>query len=152
MEISPKYRGRIRAAFWSKSILAVAAVLSVLLLPFSFDLESAVIVAGLITVTFFEFRVHRYFLLGDARGPGLGFRNQACFAAGILIYGLYHAAVPSPIPPEYRNMLDEPTLELIQNMVRDGYLVIGFVGGISQFGLAWYYRGASGGQSTSTEE
>ena len=110
MELNPKYRGRARAAVWSKSILATAAVLSVLILPFSFDLESAVVVAGILTVTYFEFRVHRYFSQGDARAPGLGFRNQSCFAAGILVYGLYHAAVPTPIPPEYRNLLDEPGL------------------------------------------
>jgi hypothetical protein len=29
--------------------------------------------------------------------------------------------------------------------MRVGYLVIGIVGGISQFGLAWYYRSARGG-------
>jgi hypothetical protein len=142
MEANPKFRGRATAAFWSKSILAVAAVLSVLILPFSFDLESAAIVVGILAVTYFEFRVHRYFSDGDARGPSLGFRNQSCFAAGILVYGLYHASVPMTIPAEYSGMLDEPTLEQIQTAVRYAYLAIGLVGGISQFALACYYRGA----------
>jgi hypothetical protein len=142
MEINPKYGGRIRAAFWSKTLLGVAAVLSVLILPFDFDWESALIVAGVLTVTFFEFRVHSYFLNGDPRAPDLGFRNQSCFAAAILLYGLYHAVYPTPIPPEYRSLFDDTTLELIQSTVRNGYLAIGILGGISQFALAWYYRGA----------
>ncbi|MEI9998409.1 MAG: hypothetical protein WDO13_04230 [Verrucomicrobiota bacterium] len=77
MEFNPRYRGRIRAAYWSKTLLAIAAVLSVLILPFSFDVENAVVVAGVLVVTFFEFRVHHYFLTGDPRAPGLGFRNQS---------------------------------------------------------------------------
>ena len=142
MEINPKYLGRIKAAWWSKTILAVAAVISVVILPFGFDLESALVVAGVLTVTFFEFRVHHYFLTGDSRAPDLGFRNQSCFAAGILVYGLYHGIYPSPIPEEYKSLLDEQTLEMIQTTVKNGYLVIGIVGGLSQFWLAWYYRRA----------
>ena len=59
-------------------------MISVLILPFDFDWWSALIVAGVVTVTFFEFRVHHYFLTGDPRAPDLGFRNQSCFAAAIL--------------------------------------------------------------------
>ena len=140
MEINRSYRGRISAAWWSKSVLAVAAVLSVLILPFSFDWESAAIVAGILAVTFFEFRVYSHFLRGDARGPGLGFLNQSCFAVAILIYGLYHAAVPTPVPPELAGFLDEPTLQSIQQTIKYGYLAIGILGGLSQFGLACYYR------------
>jgi hypothetical protein len=148
MEINPKYRGRISAAWWSKTLIAFAAVLSVILLPFGFDWESALVVAGVLTVTFFEFRVHRYFLTGDPRAPDLGFRNQSCFAAGILLYGLYHAFYPTPIPPAYRELLDEPTLEAFQNTIKNGYLVVGMLGGLSQFGLAWYYRGAKAAPQT----
>jgi hypothetical protein len=142
MEINPKYRGRIAAAWWSKTLLATAAVVSVLILPFDFDWESALVVAGVLAVTFFEFRVHHYFVTGDPRGPTLGFRNQSCFAAGILVYGLYHAFYPSPIPQEYRSLLDPPTMDLIQSTIKSGYLTIGILGGLSQFGLAWYYYSA----------
>jgi hypothetical protein len=143
MEINPKYRSRISAAWWSKSVLAVASVISVVLLPFGFDWSDALIVAGVLTVTFFEFRVHRYFATGDPRGPSLGFRNQSCFAAGILLYGIMNAAQPPPVPTEYQNLLDAPTIDLIQDMIRKGYLVIGIAGGLSQFWLAWYYRSAT---------
>ncbi len=144
MEINPKYGARIRAASWSKTLLAVAAVLSVLILPLGFDWESVLIVAGILTVTFFEFRVHRYFLNGDPRAPSLGFCNQSCFAAAILAYGLYHAVYPPPtlIPPEFSGWIDETTIELMQSVIRNGYLAIGILGGISQFALAWYYRSA----------
>jgi hypothetical protein len=142
MEINPKYRGRARAAAWSKSILAVAAVLSVLLLPFGVDFESVVIVIGVVVVTFFEYRVHRYFVEGDGRGPVLGFRNQSGFAAVILVYGLYHFVAAVPVPPELRGMIDDQSLQLIQTTIRDGYLAIGLLGGLSQFALAWYYRQA----------
>jgi len=142
MEINPKYRGRISAAWWSKTLLAIAAVISVLILPFGFDWWSALIVAGVLTVTFFEFRVHRYFLTGDPRGPDLGFRNQSCFAAAIMLYGLYHSFHPPPIPEGYRELLDEPTIELFQYAIKNCYLMVGILGGLSQFGLAWYYRRA----------
>jgi hypothetical protein len=142
MEINPKYRGRISAAWWSKTLLAIAAAISVLVLPFGFDWWSALIVAGVLTVTFFEFRVHYYFLTGDPRAPDLGFRNQSCFAAAILLYGLYHAFHPPPIPAEYQALLDEPTIDLVENTIKNGYLTVGILGGLSQFGLAWYYRGA----------
>jgi hypothetical protein len=146
METNPKYRGRISAAWWSKTILAGAAVISVLILPFSLDLETVVVVAGVLTVTFLEFRVHRYFLTGDPRGPDLGFRNQSGFAAGILLYGLYHAFHVTPleslIPPEMIGYIDQPTLDFMKSMIKNAYLAVGILGGASQFGLAWYYRGA----------
>ena len=142
MEINPKLGGRIRAAFWSKTLLAVASVLSVLILPFDFDWWSALIVAGIWTVTFFEFRMYSYFLNGDPRAPDLGFCNQSCFAAAILMYGLYHAVYPTPIPEEIRGLLDETTLELVQGLIKNAYLAIGILGGVSQFALAWYYRSA----------
>jgi len=146
MEINPKFRSRSNAAWWSKTILAFAAVISVLLLCFGFDWQDALVVAGVLAVTFFEFRVHHYFLTGDPRGPGLGFRNQSFFAAGILLYGLYHAVYVPPIqtlvPKELIDYLDAPTLEFMRATIRNGYLCVGIVGGVSQFGLAWYYLSA----------
>src|ERR1035441_9965697 len=56
-----KYPGRARASAWSKNILLVVAVLAGISLPFGFDLEDVIIAVGLATVTFFEFRVNRYF-------------------------------------------------------------------------------------------
>jgi len=139
-----KYPGRARASAWSKNILLVVAVLAGLSLPFGFDLEDVIIVIGLATVTFFEYRVNRYFRENNPAASSLGFRNQACFAAAILIYGLYHALVPTQIqvPTEYREYMDPSTTSTIQAFERVFYLIVGIVGGVSQFGLAWYYRSA----------
>lgn len=140
------YPGRARAAAWSKNILIFVAVLSALFTVFDFGLENLIIVIGLGTVTYFETRVHRYFCENNPAAPSLGFRNQSGFAAGILVYGLYHALVSYAIalPPEYRDFVDAPTLQLIQETTRLGYLIVGIIGGISQFGLACYYRSAQG--------
>jgi hypothetical protein len=139
-----KYPGRARASAWSKNVLLVVAVLAGVCLPFGFDLEDVIIVIGLATVTFFEYRVHRYFCEDNPEAPGLGFRNQSCFAAAILIYGLYHTLFPTQIqvPAEYREVMDPDTTGMIQAFERVFYLIVGIVGGISQFGLAWYYRSA----------
>ena len=140
------YPSRARAAALSKSILIIVAVLSAIwiCLPIGFSIEGVIIVAGLVAVTFFEYRVHRYFREENPKAPGLGFRNQACFATGILIYGLYHALFPHPleIPAEYQDMIDPSQLAMIPALERVFYLVIGGVGFASQFGLAWYYRSA----------
>ncbi len=140
-----KYPGRAWAAAISKYVLLVVAILSVLSLPLlGFDLENGIVVIGLVTVTFFEYRVHRYFRECNPEAPGLGFRNQACFAGAILIYCLYHAFLSSavPLPSEYREVMDPPTTALIQGFERAVYLIAAVVGGGSQFGLAWYYRQA----------
>jgi len=150
-----KYRSRARAAVWSKYILLIATVVSVLwgIADFVttpiFDslpakIEDVIVAVGLVTVTFFEFRVHRYFRELNPAAPNLGFRNQSYFAVAILIYGLYHAwaSFHMQIPVEYNNMLDADTMEQIRLATRLSYLVIGIVGCVSQFGLAWYYRSA----------
>jgi hypothetical protein len=144
VNIVSQYAGRAKASMWSKKILAVAAVLSLVWLPFNFDLEDVILTVGICAVTFFEYRVNRYFREGHPNGPSLGFRNQSLFAVGILIYGLYHALFPSKmqLPEEYRDLVDASTLALMQSTTRVGYLVIGIAGGLSQFALAWYYRGA----------
>lgn len=138
-----KYPGRAVAAAFSKYFILVVAVLAVLSLPLiGFDLENIIITAGLVTVTYFEFRVHRYFSECDPRAPSLGFRNQTCFAVGIAIYCLYHAAFPESvqIPSEYREVMDPSTSGLVQSAERIFYLVVAVVAGGSQYGLAWYYR------------
>jgi hypothetical protein len=146
MELTPQYRARLSTAWWSKVILAGASLLSLLILICDFDWWGALIVAGVVAVTFFEFRVYRYFATGDPRAPGLGFRNQACFAAAILMYGLYHALFPQPLqsvlPQWYLDFIGADSVDYLQGTIRDGYLVVGIVGGLSQFWLAWYYRGA----------
>jgi hypothetical protein len=143
--IYKKYPARARAAVWSKNILLVVAVLSVVLLPFlGIDLENVIITVGLCVVTFFEYRVYRYFCENNPLAPDLGFRNQSAFAAAILIYGLFHAIVQThvEIPSEYREVMDPSMTVIIQGMERLFYLIVGLVGGVSQFGLAWYYRAA----------
>jgi hypothetical protein len=153
VRVFERYPSRAKAAAGSKYVLLVVTVIGALLVPVSwkfsgFSLEDVIILAGLTTVTFFEYRVHRYFRERDSRAPGLGFRNQSGFAAGILIYGLYHAAGLMQMSPQVQNMMetnnlmDSDTLNLIQSSGRIFYLVIGVVGGVSQFGLAWYYRSA----------
>lgn len=153
--IYARYAGRAKAAMWSKYVLLVVAVLSVFLLPmlirFSWPslvdiVENLIIVVGLVVVTTVEYRVHRYFVEHNPQAPGLGFRNQAAFAAAILIYGLYHAwrAQPVAMPPGFD--ASDPALPIdpasLQKMMQAFYLLIGFVGATSQFGLAWYYRSA----------
>ncbi len=148
-----RYASRAKAAAISKYVLVVVAVIAVLFLPgawsmFGFSIEDIIVTGGLVAVTFFEYRVHRYFREHNPLAPSLGFRNQSCFAAGILIYGLYHAALLTQVSPqvqtmiETNNLIDPETLGLLQNLSRVFYLVIGVVGGVSQFGLAWYYRTA----------
>jgi hypothetical protein len=142
--LNPKYPARARMAVWSKRVMLIIAVLSVVGLPFSFDLEGVLVVTGLCVATFFEYRTHRYFLEGNPAAPTLGFRNQSGFAAGILAYCLYHAFVVGtlPLPAEYKDMIDASQLTMIQGATRAIYLLIGVTGGLSQFGLAWYYRSA----------
>lgn len=143
--IYSRYPSRARASVWSKSILLVVALISGVwvCLPIGFSFEGILLAVGLATVTFFEYRVHRYFRDLNDKAPELGFRNQSAFAVAILIYGLYHALVPSTVQlQEYNNMLDADTMEMIRSMTRVFYLLVGVVGGIAQFGLAWYYRAA----------
>lgn len=140
-----KYASRAWAAGVSKYLLLVVAVLGVVSLPFlGFDFENLIIVVGLVTVTFFEYRVHRYFREGNLAAPSLGFRNQSAFAGAILIYCLYHAIVPSSIPMQsaLRQVMDPDISGLLQTLERVTYLFVGFVAGGSQFGLAWYYLNA----------
>ncbi|SRR5260221_7674705 len=139
-----RYAGRARAAAWSKPILLIVTIISAVALPLDFSLEGVIIAGGLTTVTFFEYRVHRYFREWNPAAPGLGFRNQACFAAAILIYGLYHAFFPPQIeiPTEYREVMDPSMTAMIGPFEFIFYLIIGFVGGLSQLGLAWFYRSA----------
>lgn len=139
-----RYPGRAKAATWSKNILCVAVVLGGVILIFDRSLEGVILLAALATITFFEYRVHRYFRDWNPKAPTLGFRNQTAFAALILIYGLYHAFFPQQlqVPDEYREVMDPAMTGMIQTLAHVFYLVIGIVGGLSQFGLAWYYRRA----------
>ncbi len=88
--------------------------------------------------------MHRYFRDHNPAAPTLGFRNQSAFAAAILIYGLYHALqrFHLEVPREYNDVMDPATMDMIRLMGRFFYLVVGVVGGVSQFALAWYYRTA----------
>jgi hypothetical protein len=142
---NPKYPKRAWAAALSKPAMMLIMVLSVGFTLFSPDIENIVISIGLVTVTFFEYRVHRYFKEGNPAAPSLGFRNQSGFAAGILVYCLYHAF--APLAPEALNELREASLDssmtqMIPTIFRTFYLGVGILGGLSQFALAWYYRSA----------
>jgi hypothetical protein len=142
-----KYPSRARMAALSKYSVLVVAVAAVILLPFlGFDFENLVITVGLITVTFFEYRVHRYFREMNPLAPGLGFRNQSAFAAAILIYCFYHAFATFQLPLEAQNMIEDNNLidsASLKGLVRTFYLFIGILVGGSQFALAWYYRSAA---------
>jgi hypothetical protein len=145
-----KYASRARAAAVSKGVLLVVTILAVLCVPFNLDslsaiVENVIIVAGLATVTFFENRTHRFFREGNPAAPDLGFRNESYFAAAILVYGLYHAVLPSEVTGEVRDLVDPAMIPWIQGVVRITYVTVGVVGGLSQFGLAWYYRSAKAG-------
>ncbi len=145
-----KYAGRAKAAAISKYTLLIVAIFGVLFaawstLFFGFDLENLIIAAGLVTVTFFEYRVHRYFRDWDPRAPSLGFRNQAAFAAAILVYCLYHAFSSFQMPLQSQTLVEENNLidpAQLKSLARLFYLVIAIVAGGSQFALAWYYKRA----------
>jgi len=146
LDIYKKYNGRAWAAVISKYCILVVAILSVVLLPIlGFDVENLIIVAGLATVTFFEFRVHRYFCENNPKAPSLGFRNQSCFAAAILIYCLYHAFFAFQLSVQDMNLVEENNLidpNALKSLTRVFYLGIAIVAGGSQYGLAVYYRSA----------
>ncbi len=144
IEAYGKYAARASAAAWSKYVLYVVAAFALLCTVFSFGVENLIILVWLSLVAFLESRVHRGFQQGDPGAPDLGFRNQAGFAAGILVYGLYHAATvgSSSILDELNGSFDPPMIAAIELGMRAFYLFIGVVGGVSQFWLGWYYRGA----------
>jgi hypothetical protein len=142
-----KYPGRARVAAGSRNVLLVVAILAALCLPFNLDsfsaiVENVIVVAGLSVVTYFENRTRLYFLEGNPAAPDLGFRNEACFAAGLLVYGLYHAVFPAQLSSvgDVRDLVDPALLSSVQSGVSVIYVIVGIVGGASQFGLAWYYR------------
>ena len=145
-----KYPGRATVAAWSKNTLLVVAVFAglfaVISVPFfGFSFENVIIVVGLSAVTFYEYRVHRYFREWNPEAPSLGFRNQSAFAAAILIYCLYHAFSAFQIPLQTQTLIEENNLidsNALKSVARVFYLIIAVVAGGSQFGLAWYYRSA----------
>ena len=108
-------------------------------------MENIVIVIGLVTVTFFEYRVHRYFKENNPAAPSLGFRNQALFAAAILIYCIYHAFTPLQFSPEDMNLLQQNGMidpNSVKQLVKVFYALVALFAGGSQFGVACYYRSA----------
>jgi len=139
-----KYGARVVVAAWSKYFLLAALILSGLwtVMPFGFCFESVLITVILAALTFYEFRVHRAFRDRQPEAPTLGFRNQTAFAAFILIYCLYHAFAPSQVPAQLREAMDPDISQMLRFVTLATYLTIGIVGGVSQFGLAWYYRAA----------
>ncbi len=141
-----KYASRQTAATWSKYFIQIAAIVSglAICIPANFGFEGVLVTVILAGITFFEFRVYRAFRDRKPEAPTLGFRNQSAFATFILIYCLYHAFAPMQIqvPGELREYMDPDIGPLIRTVTIATYLIIGVVGGISQFGLAWYYWAA----------
>jgi hypothetical protein len=139
-----KYPSRARAAALSKPVLLLVAILSGVFMLFFFGFENVIVFIGLSVVTFFEYRVHRYFRELNPAAPSLGFRNQSGFAAGILIYCLYHAFAPVHLSSEAQSMMDESNIDpsMLMDSARLFYLFIAVTAGGSQFWLAWYYRSA----------
>jgi len=139
-----KYRSRAIMAAVSKYCLLVAAVLSVLFTctPWGFGFESVLISILLVVITYFEFRVHSAFRNQRPEAPIWGFRNQAAFSAIIVIYCFYRAFTPTQLPSGYREMMDPDTARILRIGTFVIYMVIAVVAGLSQFGLAWFYRTA----------
>jgi len=142
-----KYPSRAWAAAVSKYSILVVAIAAVVLLPFlGFTLENIIVTVGLITVTFFEYRVHQYFRERDPRAPGLGFRNQSAFAAAILIYCLYHAFSTVQLPAQDMSLVEDSNFtdpDMLKSVFRVFYLFLAVIVGGSQFALACYYRRAA---------
>ena len=145
-----KYPSRAKVALWSKHILLAAAIISGvwICLPFGFDLSGLLVAIALAVLTFFEYRVHAYFCARNPKAPRLGFRNQTGLAVTIFIYGIYHAMLPFQVPTWLDSFIDPTSLALMKTVIRYGYIAIAVVGGISQFGQAWFYWKARGTAST----
>jgi hypothetical protein len=146
-DLSPyrRYKSRAIMAAMSKYTLLVIAVFGVVIVPFIGSyLENGIVLIGLITVTFFEYRVHRYFRSNDPRAPSLGYSNQAGFAAGIVVYCLYHALIPYRLSNDMQGLLQGSGIDeqMVKTMERGFYLFIAALAGGSQFWLACYYRRA----------
>jgi len=140
-----KYPSRARAAAMSKAILLLVTIFAVVFVFFFPGIENGIILVGLALVTFFEYRVHRYFREENPKAPGLGFRNQSAFAAGILIYCLYQGFSTFQMPLQAQTLVEENNLidpDMLTTVARLFYLFIAVTAGGSQFGLAWYYRNA----------
>ena len=91
--------------------------------------------------------MHRYFRELNPTAPSLGFRNQSAFAAGILVYCLYHGFSTFQIPSQAQTLVEDNNLidpAMLTSFARLFYLFIAVTAGGSQFWLAWYYRSAQG--------
>jgi hypothetical protein len=95
----------------------------------------------LIGMTIVEFKVYAFFLAADVRGSIYGWWNQCLFSVLFLIYGGYHGTFVF-VSPEVQSMVDPSMVSLIMNLERMIYYVIGVVGALGQFWLAYYYRSA----------
>lgn len=156
-----KYRSRAWVAAMSKYTLIVIAAAAIAFAGFDliyaaytfisgsraesgFSPENILVAIGLVAVTFFEYRVHKYFRENDPRAPDLGFRNQSLFVVGILIYCLYHAFAPVAMSTDTQNAMSQAGVDMgmVTAVSRGFYLLIAIVAGGSQFGLACYYRAA----------
>ena len=139
-----RYPSRAIASLWSKGLLVVPAIISVVWQVFDLSLEGVIVAVILTAITFFEYRVNQYFREENLKAPDLGYYNQSAFAVFILLYCIYHAYMASPtaMMREYNNMLDPDQMAAFQSMIKMSYVIVGIAGGLSQFGLAWYYRSA----------
>jgi len=139
-----KYRSRAVAAVISKYCLLVAAIISggLTCTSLGFGFEGILVSVILIAITYFEYQVHYAFRDHKPEAPALGFRNQSAFALFIIVYCLYHAFVPSQVTADMRMYMEPDLSGTMQFITLIAYLVIAIVGGLSQFGLACYYRAA----------
>jgi hypothetical protein len=137
------YAGRATMAAMSKYVLLLVTIVSGLFLLGGLDVEGVIILVALSCITYYEFRVHRYFVEWNPEAPTLGFRNQCAFASFIVIYCVYHVFAPFQLPPVVQDMIDPSMASSIRFSEQVFYVVIALVGGASQFWLAWYYRSAS---------
>jgi hypothetical protein len=132
---------RARAAYWSRFWLLFSAgvtCLSFLTGPNFEDFISGILLIGM---TIVEFKVYAFFLAVDVRGSIYGWWNQCLFSVLFLIYGGYHGTFVS-VSPEIQSMVDPSMISMIMNLERLIYYVIGVVGALGQFWLAYYYRSA----------
>jgi len=142
IEAGEMYQKRARVAYWSIVWLGFSTAFSLFSFAVHQNWEDFISVILLGTMTYVEFHVRRWFIDGDIRGSTYGYWNQTAFALAFLVYGIYHALIPSPIlsSPALLELAGQEAINRLVMIATGGYLLIGVVCGACQYSLALYYK------------
>jgi len=133
------FEKRANAAKWSRLWLAASTLFCLISLISGRDIEDAISVLLLGSMTCVEFKVHDWFSKGDSRGAVYGYWNQTLFAGLFLVYGAYHFFTASA-PQTMTDMLDASYTPIFLKLSKLFYGTVGIVGATAQYFLALYYK------------